>query len=52
MTGEPTANSSDPGASMLFGVRDDDAWTRIAMEEEAGRIALGHVDGAITLLEY
>ncbi|KAF8141422.1 hypothetical protein EV363DRAFT_1465835 [Boletus edulis] len=49
---EPTATSSDPGAPMLFGVRDDDAWTRIAMEEEAGRIALGHVDGAITLLEY
>ncbi|KAF8547779.1 hypothetical protein OG21DRAFT_1424220 [Imleria badia] len=48
---EPTAtNASD--ASMLFGVRDDDAWTRVAMEEEAGRIALGHGDGAITLLEY
>lgn len=48
---EPSAVSST-GAAMLFGVREDDAWTRVAMEEEAGLIALGHVDGAITLLEY
>ena len=38
--------------SMVFGVRRDEAWARIAMEEEAGRIALGHTNGAITLLEY
>lgn len=40
------------GVSMVFGVRDDDTWTRVAMEEQAGRIALGHDDGTITLLEY
>ena len=44
------ANAS--GVSMVFGVRDDDTWTRVAMEEQAGRIALGHDDGTITLLEY
>ena len=48
---EPTVPESS-GASMVFCARDDDAWTRIAMEEEAGRIALGHTDGTITLLEY
>ena len=48
---EPDAQSC--GASMVFAVQDDDdGWTRVAMEEAAGRIALGHSDGAITLLEY
>lgn len=66
-SGTPTASvaaatSAEPGvtgdvqssgaASMVFRVCADDTWTRVAMEEEAGRIALGHVDGAITLLEY
>ncbi|KAG8221100.1 hypothetical protein J3R82DRAFT_2621 [Butyriboletus roseoflavus] len=49
---EPTVPTNSSGASMVFGMRGDDAWTRIATEEEAGRIALGHTDGAITLLEY
>lgn len=49
---EPTVTANSSGASMVFGMRNNDAWTRIAMEEEAGRIALGHTDGAITLLEY
>jgi len=49
---EASATAPTNDASMVFGVRDDEAWTRIAMEEEAGRIALGHTDGAITLLEY
>ena len=48
---EPTVPTSS-SASMVFGTCDDDTWTRIAMDEEAGRIAIGHVDGAITLLEY
>ena len=52
LTPAVTSVSSSSGALMLFGVHGDDAWTRVAMEEEAGRIALGHVDGAITLLEY
>lgn len=51
-TATGTESTDSSGASMVFGMRGDDAWTRIAMEEEAGRIALGHTDGAITLLEY
>lgn len=48
---EPIVSKSSE-ASMVFDVQQDDAWTRIAMEEEAGRIAIGHTNGAITLLEY
>jgi len=39
-------------ASMVFGVREQDEWYRVAMDEEAGRIAIGCVDGGITLFEY
>jgi len=39
-------------ASMVFRVREDDMWNKIAMDEESGRIAVGYVDGSITLLEY
>ncbi|KAH0836831.1 hypothetical protein J3R83DRAFT_8607 [Lanmaoa asiatica] len=49
---DSTVPATSSGATMMFGMRNDDAWTRIAMEEEAGRIAIGHTDGAITLLEY
>ncbi|KAG9313197.1 hypothetical protein JVU11DRAFT_6655 [Chiua virens] len=49
---EPIVNTNWSNASTVFGVRDDEVWTRIAMEEETGGIALGHTDGAITYLEY
>jgi len=39
-------------ASMVFGVREYDEWSRVAMDEEAGRIAVGCVDGRISLFEY
>jgi hypothetical protein len=39
-------------ASMVFGVREHDEWFRVAMDEEAGRIAVGCVDGGISLFEY
>lgn len=39
-------------ASMVFGVRENDQWYRVAMDEEAGRIAIGCVDGGISLFEY
>lgn len=50
--GKTTVNRAISRASMVFAVRDDELWTCIAMQEEAGQIALGHLDGAITLLEY
>ncbi|KAF9224163.1 hypothetical protein BS17DRAFT_830672 [Gyrodon lividus] len=40
------------GASMVFSVREDETWTRVAMDEESGKIAVGHTNGPITLLEY
>jgi len=49
----PSINQPDGSkASMVFGVRDDDLWNRIAMDEESGRIAVGYVNGSITLFEY
>lgn len=39
-------------ASMVFRVRDDDLWNKIAIDEESGRIAVGYVNGSITLFEY
>ncbi|OAX35413.1 hypothetical protein K503DRAFT_773507 [Rhizopogon vinicolor AM-OR11-026] len=39
-------------ASMVFRVREDDMWTKVAMDEESGRVAVGYVNGAITLFEY
>jgi hypothetical protein len=39
-------------ASMVFGVREHDEWFRVAMDEETGRVAVGCVDGGISLFEY
>ncbi|KAG2093140.1 uncharacterized protein F5147DRAFT_657520 [Suillus discolor] len=38
--------------SMVFRVRDDDQWNKVAVDEESGRIAVGYVNGSITLFEY
>ncbi|KAG1787517.1 uncharacterized protein HD556DRAFT_952766 [Suillus plorans] len=38
--------------SMVFRVRDDDLWNKVAIDEESGRIAVGYVNGSITLFEY
>ncbi|EIW75185.1 hypothetical protein CONPUDRAFT_43295, partial [Coniophora puteana RWD-64-598 SS2] len=53
--GEPwgvTTSSAASAASMVFASRNDDGWTRIAMDEEAGRVALGCADGNIVLYDY
>jgi hypothetical protein len=39
-------------ASMVFHVREDDMWNKVAVNEQAGRVAVGYVNGAITLFEY
>ncbi|KAF8840404.1 hypothetical protein BDN67DRAFT_648658 [Paxillus ammoniavirescens] len=48
----PVEQVGSSAASMVFGVREHETWTRVAMDEESGRIAVGHTDGPITLLEY
>jgi len=36
----------------VFNVCEDDAWTRVAIDEEEGRVAIGRVDGTIMVFEY
>lgn len=50
-TGESTSQHGSH-ASMVFRVRDNDMWNKIAVDEESGRIAVGYVNGSITLFEY
>lgn len=38
--------------SSVFSVCEDDTWTRVAVDEEEGRIAVGGIDGTIMILEY
>ncbi|KAH7910058.1 hypothetical protein BJ138DRAFT_1114430 [Hygrophoropsis aurantiaca] len=37
---------------MMFGVQEDDMWSRVAMDEESGRVVLGCVNGDIEMFEY
>ncbi|KAL6307286.1 hypothetical protein BKA93DRAFT_815975 [Sparassis latifolia] len=38
---------------MVFNLREqDEGWNRVALDEEEGRIAVGSVDGKVTLFEY
>ncbi|KAJ7089847.1 hypothetical protein B0H15DRAFT_839481 [Mycena belliarum] len=39
-------------ASMVYQVREDDGWIKIAMDEEEGRIAVGTSAAEITVFEY
>ncbi|KAJ7497952.1 hypothetical protein B0H11DRAFT_1997986 [Mycena galericulata] len=39
-------------ASMVYHVREDDGWIRIAIEEEEGKIAVGTSTAEITVFEY
>lgn len=36
----------------VFGVCEEDNWTRVAVDEEEGRVAIGSLDGTVTILEY
>lgn len=38
--------------AMAFLVRDQDTWTRVTMDEPAGKVAFARVDGGVELLEY
>ncbi|KAJ7780264.1 hypothetical protein DFH07DRAFT_468411 [Mycena maculata] len=54
--GGPVVALSDQGASatasMVYQVREDDGWIRIAIAEEEGKIAVGTSTAEITVLEY
>jgi len=45
---------ADPAAreTSVYVVSEQDEWTRIALEEEEGKVAIGHIDGQITVLNY
>lgn len=49
--GEGKAGEVVPESS-VYKVIERDEWTRVALQEEEGKIAVGHVDGKITLLDY
>lgn len=51
-TGESSTSQHGSHASIVFRVRDDDLWNKVAIDEESGRIAVGYVNGSITLFEY
>ncbi|KAG5643356.1 hypothetical protein DXG03_001038 [Asterophora parasitica] len=38
--------------SSVFGYCENDQWTRVAVDEEEGRIAVGYMDGTIRVHEY
>lgn len=39
-------------ASMVFRIQEDDLWNKVVMDEESGRVAVGCVNGSMTLFEY
>jgi hypothetical protein len=39
-------------ASMVYQVREDDSWVRIAIQEEEGKIAVGTSTAEITIFQY
>lgn len=53
---DETSEGGEAGAmvreSSVYTVTERDGWTRIALQEEEGKIAIGHVDGTITVLDY
>jgi hypothetical protein len=38
--------------SSVFDISEEDRWVRVAVDEGEGRIAVGSVDGMITILDY
>jgi hypothetical protein len=54
--GPEEANGDDRMVSTMeasvFAVCEDDRWTRLAIDEEEGRVAIGSVDGTVTVMEY
>ncbi|KAG7094250.1 hypothetical protein E1B28_007855 [Marasmius oreades] len=48
LTDEPTQSH----ASAVFDVQESDDWNRVAVDECEGRVAVGSINGRITLYEY
>ena len=36
----------------VLGVCEEEDWTRVAVDEEEGRVAIGSMHGTVTILEY
>ncbi|KAL0575583.1 hypothetical protein V5O48_006399 [Marasmius crinis-equi] len=49
---EFTDKSTQSQASSIFDVQEADDWTRVAVDESEGRIAVGSVTGRIVLYDY
>ncbi|KAF9454396.1 hypothetical protein P691DRAFT_808531 [Macrolepiota fuliginosa MF-IS2] len=49
---EQAEDGTTVGETSVYTVNERDQWTRIALQEEEGRIAIGHVDGRITVFDY
>lgn len=39
-------------ATSVYRVQEADSWVRLALDEREGRVAIGHVDGEISILGY
>lgn len=50
--GEAGEQAKGRGATMLFATHEQDGWNALAMDEEAGRVAVGDVDGNIEIWDY
>ncbi|KAJ7065281.1 hypothetical protein C8F01DRAFT_1125023 [Mycena amicta] len=51
-TGDVRELVASSRASTVYDVREDDGWTRVAVNDEEGKIALGTTSGEITILQY
>lgn len=47
-----STTAASTAASIVFDVQEEDGWVRIGVEEEEGKIALGYIDGRVTILDY
>ncbi|KAL7280626.1 hypothetical protein ACG7TL_005563 [Trametes sanguinea] len=55
-TGQPSGSldsaEQGPAVSVFHVQESDEKWNRVAVDEEGGRIALGHVDGTVSVYTY
>ncbi|KAJ3003939.1 hypothetical protein NUW54_g5050 [Trametes sanguinea] len=55
-TGQPSGSvnpaEQGPAVSVFHVQESDEKWNRVAVDEETGRIALGHTDGTVSVYSY
>lgn len=44
--------ASTAAATSVYRTQEADSWVRLALDECEGRVAIGHVDGRISILDY